>query len=386
MSEVASEANSSARDKVSRLGRRSVLRLAALGTAIGGAIALPPGNVAEAAVPLRGQAPAAPLADTYTTAALATLNKPGQLTVSVGTTKYPLPVGTRIIDAIATLGTAPLSRAVVISLMLDGRPIFSKSPTIDAGSTASTRMSADLITTVPAGGGMLTCNVDQVGAQGKITYVSSTTASTVSGTTTSVAKPVGTQPGDILLAGIYVDTTATNTFPPIGWTQAGAALTLPSGQTFSVFWIRTDTEPGPYLFTTSISSNTKAACVAYRGCVIAGNPVVEMSSQNTSYTSTINSPSLSAPSDSMLVHFNGIPQHPATVTTDSRASTRIGSALGNYVVVCDEAWASAGSTGSRTHNLSAPANSNNLSVALLPAPIDGAGKDMVVAVRYQVKG
>lgn len=370
--------------------RRGLLRLGTLATAVTGASAftvLVPSRAQAAQQPSSGQLSTASFSDIYTTAALATLNKTGPLSVVAGTTKYPLPVGTKIIDVIATLGTAPVSRPVTITLRLDGNPIFGTQPTIQAGATASPRVAADLITTVPVGGGMLTCDVDQVGATGNITYVANSTVSTTSGTTTTVTKPAGTQPGDILLVGFYTDTFGSTVTPPLGWTQVGLTQTLSSGQSFSVFWHRADVESGPYGFTASASSNTKAACVAYRGCAISGNPVAASAvSQNTTFTSSINSPSLTAPLDSMVVHFNGIPQHPATVTPDTKDVSRVGSALGNYVVVSDEGCGTAGATGTRTHTASTSANSNNLSLALSPAPIDGTGKDMVVAVRYQVKG
>ncbi|MEO5319286.1 hypothetical protein PV761_11965 [Arthrobacter sp. CC3] len=367
--------------------RRGLLRL---GTAVTGTsvlAALFPSRAQAEQAPVSGQLPSASFSDTYTTAALATLNKTGALAVAAGTTKYPLPVGTKIVDAIATLGTAPVSRPVKITLRLDGKPIFGTQPTIQAGATASPRVAADLITTVPLGGGMLTCDVDQVGATGSITYVANSIVSTLVGTTVSVTKPTGTQPGDILLVGFHIDTLGSTVTPPLGWTQVGFTQTLFSGQSLSVFWHRVDVEPGPYSFTASASSNTKAACVAYRGCAVSGDPVAgSATSQNTTFTASINSPSLTAPLDSMVVHFNGIPQHPATVTPDTRDTSRVGSALGNYVVVSDEGCSTAGATGTRTHTASASANSNNLSLVLLPAPIDGTGKDMVVAVRYQVKG
>lgn len=322
---------------------------------------------------------------TYAMSSIATLNKSGAIVAAAGTTKYPLPAGAKLIDVIATLGTTPLTRSVKITPRLNGSPIFNTQPEILAGATASARIAADLITTVPVGGGMLTCDVDQVGATGAITYVNSASSTTTSGTALSMTKPTGTQPGDILIAAIYVDTASVTITPAAGWAQIGSTVTLPSAQSLALYWLRTDVETGPYAFTYSASAFTRVACLAYRGCVSSGNPIAaSATSTNTGFSGTISSPSVVAPADSRVVHVNGIPQHPTTVTLDARITARL--AVGNYLTTGDEAWGTATATGTRSHTMSASANSANLSLALTPAPVDGTGKDMVIAFQYMSKG
>ncbi len=110
------------------------------------------------------------------------------------------------------------------------------------------------------------------------TPVFQTASSTIiTGTATSVAVPVpsGVAANDVIIVGLYVETTGTVT-PPAGFTEKSSASTTASGQehTGRIFWKRaTGADSGTYTFSWAATVFHASAAMRVSGCITSGDPI-----------------------------------------------------------------------------------------------------------------
>jgi len=183
-----------------------------------------------------------------------------------------------------------------------------------------------------------------------IAFRSAATATTRSGITVTVARPAGTQIGDVLVASVDVTGTPVIT-APAGWTlvrRDEAATTL--SQTAYVHVVGSS-EPSSYVWTFSAAQVASAVVLAYSGVDNAA-PVGASSGQANASTTSITAPSVDVPSaGSRLVSLAGIRVN-ATVTPPAgmteRAEVAGGSGGTKNVSEASDAAVDVGSTGSRT--------------------------------------
>ncbi len=97
-----------------------------------------------------------------------------------------------------------------------------------------------------------------------------------SGTTAAIAVPSGVTADQIILAHLYIESTATVT-PPAGFTETGASpisATGPGAHTLRAFWKRaTGADSGTYSFTWTGSAYREGSAQRYTGCITSGNPL-----------------------------------------------------------------------------------------------------------------
>lgn len=96
-----------------------------------------------------------------------------------------------------------------------------------------------------------------------------------SGTSAAIPVPSGVTADQIILAHLYIESTATVT-PPAGFTEAGASpisATGPGAHTLRVFWKRaTGADSGTYSFTWTGSAYREGSAQRYTGCITSGSP------------------------------------------------------------------------------------------------------------------
>src|SRR5215211_1234746 len=183
-----------------------------------------------------------------------------------------------------------------------------------------------------------------------IAFRSAATTTTRSGITVTVARPAGTQIGDVLVASVDVTGTPVIT-APAGWTlvrRDEAATTL--SQTAYVHVVGSS-EPSSYVWTFSAAQVASAVVLAYSGVDNAA-PVGASSGQANASTTSITAPSVDVPSaGSRLVSLAGIRVN-ATITPPAgmteRAEVAGGSGGTKNVSEASDAAVDVGSTGSRT--------------------------------------
>ena len=142
----------------------------------------------------------------------------------------------------------------------------------------------------------------------KIVFHGSTTA-VVSNTSVSLARPVGTMPGDVLIASIDIRGTPTIS-APTGWTlvMSPAVRTTPIKHTKATYWhLVGAADPATYGWTFSLSSSAAAILLAYGG-VDPTSPIdIASNRTNTGITSPVNATDVTTTvNGAMLVALFGI--------------------------------------------------------------------------------
>lgn len=173
-----------------------------------------------------------------------------------------------------------------------------------------------------------------------------------SGTSAAIAVPSGVTADQVILAMLYIESTAAVT-PPAGFTEAGASpisATGPGAHTLRVFWKRASgSDSGTYSFTWTGSAYREGSAQRYTGCITSGNPLdtgagAPNSAQRSSDATTTPAVSLTTQgADRLLVwagtNFTGGAWTPPTSFTE-RADA------GADLSVATLAQAAAGATGS----------------------------------------
>lgn len=215
----------------------------------------------------------------------------------------------------------------------------------------------------------------------------------ITGAATSVAVPVpsGVAANDVILVGLYVETTGTVT-PPAGFTEKSSASTTASGEahTGRVFWKRaTGADSGTYTFSWAATVFHASAAMRISGCITTGDPIgspVNTAVNNSGAgTTTPAVATLTPDRDNCLVFFfgtgfdggpwtppsgftervdNGFPPTFATLTQTTTAST------GSVTATCSSA---VGRTGTVGYLLPVPVSATVsatvvVSTAAVPAP------------------
>jgi fibronectin type 3 domain-containing protein len=206
-------------------------------------------------------------------------------------------------------------------------------------------------------------------ATGGITFRAASSASSRAGTSLAIARPTGTQSGDVLLASLDVAGAPTLT-PPAGWTLVRTD-TAPGSFVKATYWhLAAATDPASFTWTLSSSQVAVGLMLAYAG-VDSANPIDASNGQaNASSTSAV-APSVTvSTAGSMLVMLVGLAGN-GSVTPPSGMTERAEAAAGRSAKITGEAsdaTVGAGTTGTRTATASrAGANVGQL-VALRKAP------------------
>ena len=116
-----------------------------------------------------------------------------------------------------------------------------------------------------------------------ITAVATTSATTVLGTTVSVPRPAGTQPGDVIVASIIAAAQAALTVPA-GWTMA-ATQSNGGNQTWVAWYAATGSDPGSWTFTLSTSTTIIGALSSYHNAASSAPIDVTATAADASSTS-----------------------------------------------------------------------------------------------------
>jgi len=183
-----------------------------------------------------------------------------------------------------------------------------------------------------------------------IAFRAASTGATKSGTTLTIARPTGSQAGDVLVASLDLTGTPVVTAPS-GWTlvrrdEAGTTLT-------QVAYVRVvgSSEPTSYAWTFSTTQVGSGVVLAYSGVDNAA-PVAGSSGQANASSASITAPSVDVPSAaSRLVSLVGIRVN-ATITPPAgmteRGEIAAGTGGSKNVSEASDAAVGAGATGSRT--------------------------------------
>jgi len=172
---------------------------------------------------------------------------------------------------------------------------------------------------------------------------------------TSVAKPVGTVNGDVMIAtflgasSIALDVVLDT--PPAGWTLIGAPVlqTQPGGGFHGklwVYWKRASGEPASYDFLHATTMSTQATISSYSGCIGSGSPV-NVFSQAVGVSATATATSVTTTLANTKLIYTGHNWDGTGLTPPSGMTERFDS----IVYSADESRVLAGATGARTQAL-----------------------------------
>lgn len=142
------------------------------------------------------------------------------------------------------------------------------------------------------GGGGTPSTITRVGTPTKA-------ARTTNGTTLGINKPTGVQTGDLLLAGLTVNS-GSSIAPPAGWTAVSGAEVVTGSSKWQLFSkYATASEAGSYTFTMSGSSKHAGGITALRGTATS-NPVNAVATSSSSGTN-ITAPSVTPTADGSAI-------------------------------------------------------------------------------------
>jgi hypothetical protein len=190
-----------------------------------------------------------------------------------------------------------------------------------------------------------------------------------SATTLSLAKPTGTQTGDVLLATLDVKGAPTITAPD-GWSLVGQVELVGSTTSHATYWHAvTASDVTPYVWSFSTKSASVGVVLAYAG-VNTSAPIAATAATVTSTTATsLTAPSLSASTGQVLVAFFGTTVS-ASVTPPTGMTERaeVSSGAGKIDLEgSDRSISSSGGTGALSATLSKASSGVGRSLLLTPA-------------------
>jgi chitodextrinase len=204
-----------------------------------------------------------------------------------------------------------------------------------------------------------------------VTFRAAATASVRSGTTLTIARPAGTQTGDVMLASIDVRNPA-SVNAPTGWTLVRNDGTTADGIGKSTFWHAIGVGEGSsYSWTLGSAQSAAGVIAAYSGADVS-NPIDTASGQVSASGTAVTAPSvLVAASGSQLVALVGAAGNVSVSTPNGmteRAEISGGTGTTKTVSEASDAQAAAGATGTRTATLSRSAPAVAQLVVLRPSP------------------
>jgi PKD repeat protein len=197
------------------------------------------------------------------------------------------------------------------------------------------------------------------------TVVNSTATSTI-----SVAKPVGTATGDVLVACLASNgTRVASTGVPTGWTQIAAILQGTSTRAFGYYKVATANEAGSYTWTLNAAVANSGGIIRYSGVSsttpLDGTPTWASGSAATS--GTVPGLTTSA-AGAMLVGCMSIDSSSTSVTiTPPSGSTALWNLAGKRQTAADSLQPAAGATGTQTWTFSGSREWAGWLMALRPA-------------------
>lgn len=198
-----------------------------------------------------------------------------------------------------------------------------------------------------------------------------------SGTSAAIAVPTGVTPADIVLAMLYIESTAAVT-PPAGFTECtGSPISATSlgAHTLRVFWKRASgSDSGTYSFTWTGSAYREASAQRYTGCVASGDPFdtgsgAPNSAQRSSDATATPAVTLTTQDVDRLLVFSGTNFTGGAWTPPTSFTERADNSAD--LTVASLTKAAAGTTGSVTGTCASSGYSTAWMGALLPVPSGG---------------
>ncbi len=194
----------------------------------------------------------------------------------------------------------------------------------------------------------------------------------------AIARPSGSQPGDVLLAvAAHQGGSTRNMTPPSGWTAIQGADVYEGGNARIHAWyhVASSSEPASYTFTTTGGTPWSSAggIMAISGADPLA-PIAAAGGASTGSTNTINltAPSITTTMPDTLLVYGGAVNQPALFTPPQLMTERWDlSTAATYNVATEAAvrgFATAGATGPATAFLNVAARGVAIQIAMAPAP------------------
>ncbi len=221
---------------------------------------------------------------------------------------------------------------------------------------------------------------------GAITYVASETATANSATSVTINRPTGTVQSNVMVAAIFIRNSNTVITPPAGWTQIRSDTEGSGDSTLTMrtyYKVAGASEPANYQF--SFANSRAVGAISTYSNVNTTNPINVHGGQTTSSTTNaVTAPSVTTTvNNARLVGVFGMRQGSATYTPPGGMTERIdfGTGAGAQHVSmssADQAFATAGATGTRV--ATASASNPNIGQLIALTPVSGPSYSTTTAL------
>jgi hypothetical protein len=197
------------------------------------------------------------------------------------------------------------------------------------------------------------------------------------GTSVVISKPTGTVDNDVMIAVIYLESSAVVT-PPSGWTEfaSGDLMADTNPHKGYAYWKRAASEGSSYTWSWTGSAWKAGTINAYSGCETSGNPYDVLNSNvvHTSQTSTATVSTTTTVANTVLV-WGATNYNAGTWTMPTTPGTFTQRGTGAAATLADYSYASAAATGNIIGGIGTTAE-NFAFVMALKVPGGGGGSTL----------